>query len=378
MSSSLDIASLRIVQSKMLADSSKYFELFEKHLPRGLSDGKTVLLYEINNLGCLKKIIELSPEAKHAVVCCRACSRALKLLLDKRIDVEYVEKFDFTENDMKFDCIVMNPPYDGNLHLKILAEAIRHLKDEKSICVNLSPVRWLQDPLAKFKANNDYHRFEDSISKHIASTTIISTQDSRSLFGAELLQPLGIYKCDLNIDHTAYIDEFKQYEFIDRTFAKILDDANFKKQHIEKFNDNLKNFVLINIMAPPMKYGRPMFDALKTWCGVFTNGKNHEGLTYREAKNKNTRATRGDISRDNAVVFNTASEAENCYNAMQTNFVKFFVMTSVVDVHVHHNVIPWMQDYTQPWDDARFYKHFNITADEQKVIEETMKKYIGQ
>ena len=33
----------------------------------------------------------------------------------------------------------MNPPYERNLHLKILAEAIKHLKDEKSKCVCLHP-----------------------------------------------------------------------------------------------------------------------------------------------------------------------------------------------------------------------------------------------
>ena len=68
---------------------------------------------------------------------------------------------------MKFDCIIMNPPYKRNLHLKILAEAITHLKDETSKCVNLSPVRWLQDPLAKYKKNSDWHRFQESVSKHI-------------------------------------------------------------------------------------------------------------------------------------------------------------------------------------------------------------------
>ena len=30
---------------------------------------------------------------------------------------------------MKFDCIIMNPPYKRNLHLKILDEAIKHLNE---------------------------------------------------------------------------------------------------------------------------------------------------------------------------------------------------------------------------------------------------------
>ena len=56
---------------------------------------------------------------------------------------------------MKFDHIIMNPPYCRNLHLKILNEAIHHSDD----VVNLSPIRWLQDPLAEYKRNSDFKRF---------------------------------------------------------------------------------------------------------------------------------------------------------------------------------------------------------------------------
>ena len=278
---------------------------------------------------------------------------------------------------MKFDCIIMNPPYVRNLHLKILAEAIKHLKDDGT-CVNLSPVRWLQDPLAKYKKNNDYHRFENSISKFCNKIELIKTEDARQLFNVELLQPLAIYKCDKKSTYSYYNKYFKNAVFIDKVFKKILSENNFEKHKCVKFSDNLKNFVLINIMAPPMKYGKPMFDAVKTWCGYFVNGKNSLGLTYRQAKENNSKATRGSIEQDNAVVFNTEDEVKNCYNAMQTNFVRFFVMTSVVDVNVHQNVIPWMEDYTKPWDDIRFYKYFNITPEEQKVIEETMEKYAAK
>ena len=51
--------------------------------------------------------------------------------------------------------IIMNPPYNRNLHLKILQEAMKH-GDE---IVNLSPIRWLQDPLAEYKKNSDWFRF---------------------------------------------------------------------------------------------------------------------------------------------------------------------------------------------------------------------------
>ena len=34
-----------------------------------------------------------------------------------------------------------------------------------------------------------------------------------------------------------------------------------------------------------------------------------------------------------------------------------------------------MSDYSQPWTDERFYKFFEITPEEQKIIESTMEKY---
>ena len=51
----------------------------------------------------------------------------------------------------------MNPPYFGNLHLKILQEAMKH-SDE---VINLSPIRWLQDPSGSYKKGSDFNKFED-------------------------------------------------------------------------------------------------------------------------------------------------------------------------------------------------------------------------
>lgn len=65
------------------------------------------------------------------------------------------------EENMEFDVAIMNPPYDGNLHLKILEKVIP-IADE---VVNISPIRWLQDPLAKYKKSSDYKRFENTILK---------------------------------------------------------------------------------------------------------------------------------------------------------------------------------------------------------------------
>ena len=90
--------------------------------------------------------------------------------------------------EMHFDKIIMNPPYDGSLHLKILSEAIKHGTE----VVNLSPIRWLQDPLAKTK---EY----ENIINHLISIDQINSKDSSELFG-DIDRVIGIYFIITNKD----------------------------------------------------------------------------------------------------------------------------------------------------------------------------------
>ena len=83
---------------------------------------------------------------------------------------------------MKFDHIIMNPPYCRNLHLKILNEAICYSDD----IVNLSPIRWLQDPLAEYKKNSDWKKFED-IRNKIESLEVIPIEYAKNAFNIDLI-----------------------------------------------------------------------------------------------------------------------------------------------------------------------------------------------
>ena len=89
---------------------------------------------------------------------------------------------------MRFDKIIMNPPFNGNLHLKILQEAMKHSDD----VVNLSPIRWLQDPLAEYKKNSDFKKFEGII-KRIKDLEVVPASYAEKLFNIGLPFNLGIY-----------------------------------------------------------------------------------------------------------------------------------------------------------------------------------------
>lgn len=259
---------------------------------------------------------------------------------------------------MKFDHIIMNPPYCRNLHLKILNEAICYSDD----IVNLSPIRWLQDPLAEYKNNSDWKKFED-IRKKIESLDIIPTNEANQLFNIMLLQPLGIYhitnKTNSNINHN---------EWYQKIFKKIISDDRFKDMHVVSYNDSLDNYVCLNVMAPPMKYGKPMYDWLKR------TGVCNKLNSYNMWKSRNKSATRGDTANTKCVIFNTYNEALNCYNAMNTKLARFCCAKSVVDVNVHPQFAPWMGDYTHPWTDEMLYEYFKLTDEEIKEIEKEMRR----
>ena len=118
---------------------------------------------------------------------------------------------------MKFDHIIMNPPYCRNLHLKILNEAINHSYD----IVNLSPIRWLQDPLAEYKKNSDFKKFEN-VRKHIESIEVISVHEATNSFNAAIWTDLGVY----HVTSTGGFDThslLKHLWFVNKVILKVKD-----------------------------------------------------------------------------------------------------------------------------------------------------------
>lgn len=379
----IDPAEMQIAASKILADGEAYFKLFEKHVPRDLGAAAEVLLYKIGNMTCMLELIALNPAASYVIVGNEAASNALKVMLPEATEVKYLKELDFKETDMKFDCIVMNPPYQRNLHLKILAEAIKHLKDEKSVCVNLSPVRWLQDPLAKYKKNCDLKRFEESVAKHIESLDLITSDDACSLFNTTRINiQLGIYvakSVKTNFDY----NRLALNPILDKVITNMLDNMT---KHI--------------VYGKPMKYAcvvtlitggaNGATESVSHWMlekdkAYFHNDKNSAGQTYKEYRDTKIWGNLKPKAEVTHIEFENESERENFHNYCETTFFRYIFKTSVVDVNVHPDFLPWLGDvinprtglkgYTGEWTDEDLYKFFNITPEEQKTIEETMAKY---
>ena len=244
---------------------------------------------------------------------------------------------------MNFDHIIMNPPYDKNLHLKILSEAMKHSDD----VVNLSPIRWLQDPLAEYKQGTDFKRYED-IRKRITSIEEVSGEEAIRLFGAAFYSSLGVYHID-GKEHKAF-----KYEF-SKLIYKII---NFPCSHF-------------TYDAPEDKPYKMILPATHGHLGKYDWAE----ITSKKldvAKNvKASSETNGYV----IMTFDTEVEMKNFYDSLFLKLYKWLVknIKTTAATAQYIKFVPVLPTYTHPWNDEMLYSFFGLTEDEVKEIEQEIK-----
>ena len=273
---------------------------------------------------------------------------------------------------MNFDHIIMNPPYDKNLHLKILQEAMKHSDD----VVNLSPIRWLQDPLAEYKKNSDWKKFE-SVRNHIETLEVIDPKVVKEAFGADFTSDIGIY-------HITLKGGWKRDEntIIEKIVKKTTDVLN---NHIE-FDTNDGWRVRVSEMRP-CPIGRPDTQILvknmkfetthHTLSWVYKDGFTPDGKLYWTENNLNGGHGLKEFAADEklpmSIPFDTQEEAVNFENSTKTKFHRYMISKMKTDAHFPFKFVPYLCDYTHPWNDEMLYDYFGLTEDEIKEIEQEIK-----
>lgn len=269
---------------------------------------------------------------------------------------------------MRFDFAIMNPPYDRNLHLKFLEKVIK-VADKT---VNISPVRWLQDPFAPYVKGSDLNKFENSVAKHIESLEIIyANTATKSFDGAAFTMNLGIYTCT---EQGGY--DYKNYTpLVNKVVTKVRESSwapySFQNYYKGLIPERPYKLNVAPIHSKDSKYP-VMCQTYEKQCETLPQKKRIDG-------NGGMGSTGGHFE------FNTDEERHNFYDAYNTLFIKWYCGLWKYDVNVVGYKLPWMDDYTKPWTNARFCEYFGITGfisdteaepgSEWETILETMKKY---
>ena len=246
---------------------------------------------------------------------------------------------------MKFDCAILNPPYDRNLHLKILEQVIT--KADKVI--NISPVRWLQDPFAPYNTRSDYCKFEDSISKKIESLDVILAKDASKLFDASFTMNLGIYTCGQGGYNYQHNDPLVT-KIVEKTMAHSWEPYSMKNYYLNNVQD--KAYIL-NVSGINGDVTRIMCKTYIDQCAAELNARNivFNGGTF-----------------GSRFSFDTEEERKNFYTCYIHPFMLWHYSIWKLTPKQPGQKIPYFDDYTHPWDYQEFFAWFDLTKEEQERV----------
>ena len=228
-----------------------------------------------------------------------------------------------------FDLIVMNPPYAGNLHLKILEVVIPHAKKT----INVSPARWLIDPLAKYKNNSDFKKYEQSIAQHIIS---IDLHDGNAVFDVAIGQ-VAVSEIDADIVSDIYKLMNVSMTFIDKIIQKCDRHKTFKSVATpEGYRGETKNFVgIVN----------SHFGDCTRWIS-----DNYE--LFCEVRETNTNMD---------IFFDAEEERKNCFLFLTSKFMKGYAVAIRLNQRVPWQFVPFL-NFKKAWTNKDLCNYFNITG----------------
>lgn len=270
---------------------------------------------------------------------------------------------------MKFDIVLMNPPYHRSTHLKFLEKVIK-ISDK---VVSIQPIRWLEDKVAIYKKNSSYNKYKESIAKYIKDLEIITAEESENKFDAGFGYNLGIYFCDKIGGYD--IDKLTHNDIVNKVFEKMDDNIG---DHIE-FSEPKKSIVVslitggdrgrnkvIDLYFQNYDYDRYIYDA---------DGKRLDnGLTFKQNREKTAWGIVKVRGEQTNIKFDNVDECINFFNYTRTYLFRYIFNQITSGMSVQAKFLPFMKDYSRPWTNKRLYNYFNITNEEQKHIEEYIDK----
>src|SRR5574344_571162 len=247
---------------------------------------------------------------------------------------------------MHFDKIIMNPPYSGNLHLKILSHLISEYPEAEVVC--LHPYTWLSPtniarPMGKWRS---------TLNGHCKSLDIVSHDEMNSLFGTGNSIETGIISCwgENKID----LENYGLTPIQKSLYTKI--SITNRDDIISLASCNISKYGAQKYYKPDLRqdYDVPIY----TW---------HGGSTLKEA------LLIKDSSKKVGMVlyFNNENERQNFIDSLDTKFMTWYWKTFVVEGGDNKlvNYFFRMKDYTHPWTDEMLYEYFGLNDDEISIIE---------
>lgn len=258
---------------------------------------------------------------------------------------------------MKFDICLMNPPYEKNMHLKFIRKILK-IADN---IINISPVRWLQDPFAMDKRST-LKQFED-VAKHIKNIDV--SKNDKENFDIIIYSDLGIYtltKEETNFDYNNIWKLFKT-----DTQISIINKICFcNDKHIGNVVEKNKNDG-IRVLIANIGGNRGALPTYKDIAYAIDGKVN--GIDWTKKKSDGGYEKTEGSKIPHSIKFETINEAQNFYDSYQKfEPLKGLCKLVIQQQHIPLNFLPFFNDYTKPITEEFFKKHYDLTDDEMNEL----------
>ena len=351
-------------------NTKEIYEFYKTKLidPKSVK-GKNVLVLELGNI---TYIDEIKKYAKNVCVIDRAYNCFFGDVFENINTLETQIK-SFLENHKmpKFDLAIMNPPWD--IHLKIIEKVLTYADN----VVNISPIRWLQDPLATYKKKSDYNKFENTISKRIKDIEIIDSAEIDKMFGIQYNTTVAVYHFDTKggYDYESLMDsKSKNYRKIYKSVMK----KSSACPELKLYKDSKKkNFVPVCLLSGHIDalnegptFSRDRYRYFVNNKCINPNRKDVNGLTPEKAKAYNLKTF------DTVYVaeFDTADECANFYDYITSPFFVYMCKCHSMDGNVTPKSLPFMEDYKTKRTNDEIFDYFNVSDKNKKFIYQELKR----
>ena len=242
----------------------------------------------------------------------------------------------------KFDLVVSNPPYDGDLHLQILNEFMKIGKK----CVFIHPGRWVEDILAKYKGKNATGRKYEHLKKMLTKVMMIKQKDGCKLFNILLPQDMMIGVYENGKDNGGILPIYEDSDMFFDVLEKILNYAHNVKslgdmgesKQIEGIRVEVKEIQASNKFSNTET--NRQYDVRLVENQVIDNGY-VGGLFWSSTRRKCGNAKEEGTPIPYSIKFDNAIAAQAFIDLYRTNVVKNIIYMLKYDQNAGHTHIPY-------------------------------------
>ena len=300
---------------------------------------------------------------------------AIKLVKKKK----FISKKGNAMDPVKFDVVIGNPPYKGNLHLSLLKVALDSTKQDGKV-IFVHPSTWLFMGNKGDKTQPIYNDVKKSIEKYQKTFTFFN---GNSVFGIDMFMP-----CSITYINKAVKDE--KANVIDKINGKQFTYNNIYL--INKWGDIPEYYSLLRKI---INNTEESLEEHKETTEKGKRGKKHNhyvnlAMIRGNVGDKNTmftddfytfipRALKSSDKKEKVLFFGFENEknAIKFIDYLQTKFARFCLALVKCNSQLARGemcLVPWL-DFSKKYSDSDLKTAFNITDKEWKFIESVIPNY---